>query len=117
MGRPLRRRSSSSSSSIGEVEVPELCRHGVGAVVAVLAEVVERVEEVGRLVVQPVAEDVEVLVVAVQGGELGRGDELDVVVDCRFRCFLDPADGVVVGQGEQLDARVRGRLHDLRRRQ
>jgi hypothetical protein len=85
----------------------------VGAAVAVGDEVGQRRGERRVRVVEVVAEDVEVLVVAVQGGELGGGDEADALGLRGFERLVDPGDRVVVGEREQLDAGVRGGADDL----
>ena len=63
------------------------------------------------VVVDRVAEDVEVLVIGVERRELGRRDEADAVHARRGQRLVDAVDGVVVGQREQLDP-VRGRARD-----
>ena len=54
--------------------------------------------------VELVAEDVQVLVLAVDGGELGRRASADAVLARRVARLGDAVDRVVVGQREQLDA-------------
>ena len=63
--------------------------------------------------VDPVAEDVEVLVVAVDRRDLGGGHHPDAVHRTGGQGLVDPVDRVVVGQREQLHAGVRGVLHHL----
>ncbi len=58
--------------------------------------------------VDPVAEDVQVLVLGVDARELHRGDELHGCVRERLR---DAVDAVVVGQRKQLDTGRAGALH------
>ena len=75
------------------------------------AEVLERglQARVGR--VELVAEDVQVLVLAVDARELGGAGQADAVLARGGERLGHAGDRVVVGQREQLDAR-RGRLRD-----
>ena len=64
--------------------------------------------------VDEIAEDVEfALLVAVDRGDLNGGHHPETGTGAGCESLLDPADGVVVAQGEQLDAGVGGALDDL----
>jgi hypothetical protein len=76
----------------------------------------ERVEEQGRAVVYEVAEDVEVLPLAVERGELHRRDEAEAASHARLQRLVDAVHRVMVGQRQQLDARVGGGRHHGPRR-
>jgi hypothetical protein len=76
----------------------------------------ERVVERRRLGVDQVAEDVQVVPVAVQRGELGRRDDAEAASRARLKRLADAVHRVMVGQREQLNARVgRGRDYGSRR--
>ena len=84
---------------------------------AVGAEVLERRLQAGVGRVELVAEDVQVLVLAVDARELGGAGQADAVLARGGERLGHAGDRVVVGQREQLDARG-GRLRDhLGRRQ
>jgi hypothetical protein len=91
--------------------------HPRDACVAVFAELGERGQERAMLVVDPVAEQVEVLLRTVQGRDLDRRDDPHAVSAPGGQRLFDAVDGVVIGQREQLDARRRGARDDLRGRQ
>ena len=100
-----------------EAERAQVVGHGVDAAHAVGAEVVQRGEEGGVGVVDPVAEDVQVLVLGVHRRELDRGREFDVLNTGRLERLGHTVDGVVVGQRKQRHACVRGPRDDVGRRQ
>jgi hypothetical protein len=67
--------------------------------------------------IDSVPEDVQVLVLTVDRLDLGGRHHADAVTGARGQRLVNAVDRVVVGQREQLDARPRGVLDDLRRRQ
>ena len=67
--------------------------------------------------VDPVAEHVQVLVVAVNRRDLGGGDHPDPVHGARGERLVDAVDGVVVGQRKQLHSGKGRVLHHLSSRQ
>jgi len=90
--------------------------HAHGPRGAVGAEGGERVEQRPGVVVDEVAEDVEVLAVAVEGGELDGGHDTQAASQAGLQRLVDAVHRVMVGQRQQLDARVgRGRHHRPRR--
>jgi hypothetical protein len=99
-----------------EPDLAQRLGHAHRAGGAVGAEGRERVAEPGRPVVEPVAEDVEVLLVAVEGRELHGRDDPEAASQARLERLVDAVHRVMVGQRQQLDARVRrGRYHRPRR--
>ena len=93
--------------------------HPLGPRRAVAAEALQLGEEPGVGVVDAVAEDMEVFVVAVDGRQLGGGDDANRAagrVGGRQR-LGDAVDRVVVAEREQLDARGGRAGDDLGRRQ
>jgi hypothetical protein len=89
--------------------------HAIGAARPILTEPLEPVEEPGVGVVEAVAKDVKVLALAVQRGQLDRGDDAEVRrVRGRVERLLDAVDGVVVGEREQRDTGSRRARDDLR---
>ena len=84
---------------------------------AVGAEVLERRLQPGVRGIELVAEDVQVLVLAVDARELGGGREADAVLARRGLRLRDAGDRVVVGQRQQLDAGRCGSRDDLGGRQ
>ena len=67
------------------------------------------------MVIDEVAEHVQVLLVAVDRGDLDGRNEADAQFRAGVQRLRDAVDGVVVAQREQLDARFRrGRDHPVR---
>ncbi len=99
-----------------EAELAEPVRHRVGAPLAVGARVQQALAQQRAAVVDPVAEHVQVLVLAVDRRDLRGRHHADAVDGAGGERLVDAVDGVVVGQGEQLDTGLRGVLHDLRSR-
>jgi hypothetical protein len=87
-----------------EAELAQPVGHRVDAPAAVGAEVLQQLEQRRVGDVDLVAEDVQVLVRAVDGGQLGGGGEADAVLARGGLRLRDAVDGVVVGQREQLHA-------------
>ncbi len=100
-----------------EAELPEAVRHRVGAALTVGARVGEPLAEQGAPVVDPIPEDVQVLVLAVDRRDLRGRHHANAVDGARGQRLVDAVDRVVIGQREQLDARSGGVLDDLRGRQ
>ena len=94
-----------------EAELAQAVGHRQDAAAAVGAEVLQRGQQRGVGGIDLVAEDVQVLVLAVHARELRGGREPDPVLARGGRRLGDPGDGVVVGEREQLDARG-GRARD-----
>ena len=90
-----------------EPELAQAVRHRLHAPAAVLAEVRERVAQRRVAVVELVAEHVQVLVLAVDRRELGRGRQAHAPLRRRGQRLGHAVDGVVVGQRQQLDAAAR----------
>jgi hypothetical protein len=68
-------------------------------------------------VVDAVAEDVQVVAVPVERGDLGRGDDAHAVLAAGGERLVDAVDRVVVGQREQLHPGGRRPGHDFGRGQ
>ena len=118
IGSPAARRASSGARSRAKPHASSASAIRCGAGRAVGAEALQLGEEAGVGVVDAVAEDVEVLVVAVDGRQLGGGDDADRAAGrVRGRQRLgDAVDRVVVAEREQLDARGGRAGDDLGRR-
>ena len=99
-----------------EAELAEPLRHRVGAALAVRARVEQPLAQQGAAVVDPVAEHVQVLVLAVDGRDLGGRDHPDAVHGARGERLVHAVDRVVVGQREQLHPGQGGVLDHLGRR-
>jgi hypothetical protein len=90
--------------------------HADGAGRAVGLEGGQRAEQRDGAVVDEVAEDVEVLEVPVDRRELDRRDEAEAKSRARLHRLVDAVHRVMVGERQQLHARVGGRRHDGARR-
>jgi hypothetical protein len=74
------------------------------------AETFERFAKRRRPVIDPVAEDVQVVPVPIEGRQLDRRDEAEAASQARLQRLVDAVHRVMVGQREQLHTRVgRGR--------
>ena len=100
-----------------EAELAQPAGHRLDPARAVAAEVLEGRDQVGVGDVELVAEDVQVLVAAVHGRELGGGGVAQAQLAGAGGRLGDAVDGVVVGQREQLHPRRGRALDDLRGRQ
>ena len=100
-----------------EAELAQPVGHRHDAALAVGAEVLERRLEPRVRGIELVAEDVQVLVLAVHARELGRGGQADAVLAGGGERLVDAGDRVVVGQREQLDPGRGGLRDDLGRRE
>ncbi len=100
-----------------EAELPEPVRHRVGAALAVRAGVEQALAQQRAAVVDSVAEDVQVLVGAVDGRDLGGGHDPNAVDGARGEGLVDAVDRVVVGQRKQLHTGRGGVLDHLGGRQ
>ncbi len=98
-------------------ELLQLRAHSLRAQLAVRARVAQPLCEHRVVMVDPVAEDVQVLVAAEHRGDLGGGDDRHAVLGAGRDRLVDAVDGVVVREGEQLDAGSRCVRDDLRGRQ
>ena len=86
--------------------------HADGAGAAIGTELGQRLEQARGVVVDEVAEDVEVLAVVVERGELDGGDHAEAASRARLQRLVDAVHRVMVGERQQLHARVgRGRDH------
>ena len=100
-----------------EAQLAQPLGHGEDPPLAVRAGVLQRGEQAGVPVVDPVAEDVQVLIGPVHRGDLHRGNETDPRrLGGRAR-LVDPVHRVVVGERQQLDPRPGGRGDHLGRRE
>jgi hypothetical protein len=99
-----------------EAEPAQRLRHAKRTRGAVGAKVEERIEQRGRPVVDEVAEDMDVLALPVERGELDGGHESDAASRARLERLVDAVHRVMVGQRQQLDARVGGRRDHRARR-
>jgi hypothetical protein len=115
-GLPCALRASIGAGSTSKPSSQALC-HGVRPSLPVRASVEQALAEQRAPVVDPVAEDVQVLVVAVDRGDLRRGYHADPVHGAGGEGLVHAVDRVVVGQREQLDAGPGGVLHHLSGRQ
>jgi hypothetical protein len=101
---------------LGQVElqtaVAQRLGHADGARRAVGTEGGEGTEERDGPVVDEVAEDVQVLDVAVDRRELDRRHEAEATSRARLHRLVDAVHRVMVGERQQLHSRVRGRRHD-----
>jgi hypothetical protein len=79
-----------------ESELAQLLRHRVGTALAVGARIEQALAEQGAAVVDPVAEHVQVLVVAVNGRDLGGRDDPHAVHGSGGQRLVNPVDRVVV---------------------
>ena len=75
---------------------------------AIGTELGQRLEQARGVVVDEVAEHVEVLAVAVERGELDGGDHAEAVSRARLQRLVDAVHRVMVGERQQLHARVGG---------
>ena len=100
-----------------EAELAQAVGHRQDAAAAVGAEVLQRRQQCGVGGIDLVAEDVEVLVLAVHARELRGGREPDPVLPRGGRRLGDPGHGVVIGEREQFDARGGGARDHLGGRQ
>jgi hypothetical protein len=83
---------------------------------AIGAEGGQGVLQGARPVVDEVAEDVEVVAVAVQGGKLHRRHDAEAASQARLQRLVDAVHRVMVGQRQQLHARVGRRGYNRPRR-
>ena len=116
-GRPTLSRRGEGVVVEREAELAQAVGHRQDAPPAVGAEVLERRLQPGVGGVDLVAEDVQVLVLAVDARELGGGREPDAVLARRGERLGHAGDRVVVAQREQLDAGGGGARHHLGGRQ
>ncbi len=100
-----------------EAELAKAVRHRVGAALTVRAGVEQPLAQQSAAVVDPVAEHVQVLVLAIDGRDLGGRDDPHAMHGAGRECLVDAVDRVVVGQRKQLHAREGGVLDHLGSRQ
>jgi len=89
--------------------------HGLGPVLAVLTPRVQPAAQCRVLVIDQVPEHVQVLLVAVHGGDLDRRHQAKPEPGRGLGGGRDAVDRVVVAQREQLHAGLRRRGHHIRR--
>jgi hypothetical protein len=99
-----------------QTTVAQRLGHSNGAGRPVGAERGQRAEQGDRPVVHEVAEDVKVLEVPVDGRELDRRHEAEAKSSARLHRLVDAVHRVMVGERQQLHARVGGRRDDRTRR-
>ena len=100
-----------------EAQLAQRGRHPAGAAVAVGAELLQAGQQRRVGMVDAVAEHVQVVVLAVERGQLGGRHDADPAARGRRQRLVDPADRVVVAERQQLHARGGRAPHDLRGRQ
>ena len=101
---------------LGELELEAAGAQGVGHAPAaggpIGTELGQRLEQARGGVVEQVAEQVEVLPVVVESGELDGGDHAEAASRARLERLVDAVHRVMVGERQQLHARLsRGRHH------
>jgi hypothetical protein len=105
---------------LGKLELESAGAQGVGhppgAGGPVGTELGQRLEQARGAVVEPVAEQVEVLPVVVERRELDRRDHAESVSRARLERLVDAVHRVMVGERQQLHSRLRGGRHDVARR-
>ena len=105
---------------LGDLELEPARAQGVGHAPAaggpIGTELGQRLEQARGAVVEQVAEEVEVLPVAVERRELDRGDHAEAVSRARLERLVDAVHRVMVGERQQLHPRLGGgRNHSGRR--
>ena len=104
---------------LGEVELEAARAQGVGhpapARGPIGTELGQRLEQARGAVVEHVAEEVEVLPAAVQSGELDGADHAEAMSRARLERLVDAVHRVMVGERQQLHARLGGRRHHVGR--
>lgn len=100
-----------------EAEFAQRVDHGPRAAIAVGAVAMKPLGEAGIVMVDAVAEDVQVTPAGVDRGDLNRGDHANPKLGGGLHRLFDPVNRVVVSQREQLDAGRDGQRDDLARRQ
>ena len=105
---------------LGDLELEPAGAQGVGHAPAaggpIGTELGQRLEQARGAVVEQVAEEVEVLPVAVERGELDRGDHAEAVSRARLERLVDAVHRVMVGERQQLHPRLGGGRHHIGRR-
>ena len=96
-----------------EAELAKPVRHRVGPALAVRACVEQALAQQAAAVVDPVAEHVQVLVLAVHGRDLCGRDDADSVHGAGGERLVHAVDRVVVGEREQLHTGQGGVLDHL----
>ena len=86
--------------------------HADGAGAAIDTELGQRLEQARGAVVDQVAEDVEVLAVVVERRELDGADHAEAASRARLHRLVDAVHRVMVGERQQLHARVGRGGHD-----
>ncbi len=104
---------------LGELELEAAGAQGVGharpAGGPIGTELGQRLEQARGAVVEQVAEEVEVLPVVVESGELDGGDHAEAVSRARLERLVDAVHRVMVGERQQLHARLGGGRHHVGR--
>ncbi len=98
--------------SLGDLELEAASAQGVGhpppAGGPIGTELGQRLEQARGAVVEPIAEEVEVLAVAVEGRELDGRNHAEAMSRARLERLVDAVHRVMVGQRQQLHARLGG---------
>ena len=100
-----------------EAEFLQRVAHPVGARGAIGPVRGQRVQQLRRAMLNPVAEDVQILVVSVDGGDLDGRNHADPVARPGAQRFGHAGHRVVVGEGEQLNPILTRPSNDLLRSQ
>ena len=100
-----------------EAELVQAGGHGLGPPFAIAPGLQQPGGQHRVVVVDAVAEDVQVLEFPVHGGDLRGGHDLDAVLGPGGQGLVDPVHRVVVGQREKLHSGLCRRRHHTLRRQ
>jgi hypothetical protein len=96
-----------------EAELAQTGGHVVRAALAIGPGVRQALLEQGAAMVDPVAQHVQVLVRAVDRGDLGGGGDAHTVQGAGGKRLVHPVHRVVIRERQQLDARLGGVRHDV----
>ena len=106
--------------AVGELELEPAVAQGIGHAPGpggpIGTELGQRLEQSRGAVVEPVAEEVEVLPVVVERRELDRRDHAEAASRARLQRLVDAVHRVMVGQRQELHPRVGGGRDHLGRR-
>jgi hypothetical protein len=115
----LREMGTTERGALGDVELQAAGAQGAGHALAaggpIGTELGQRLEQARGAVVEQVAEEVEVLPVVVERGELDGGNHAEAVSRARLERLVDAVHRVMVGQRQQPHARFGGRRHHVSR--
>ena len=115
----LREMGTTERSALGDVELEAAGAQGGGHALPaggpIGTELGQRLEQARGAVVEQVAEEVEVLPIVVEGGELDGGNHAEAVSRARLERLVDAVHRVMVGQRQQPHSRLGGRRHHVSR--